>query len=98
VVANVARPTAARTHPLGWGNGAIRGQGILLEFESARLDLATGHSADASTPDQSFAAHFGKPTTIMVARSAGPMNRTTTVSFKPQSTTANSNEHGARPG
>jgi parallel beta-helix repeat protein len=81
VVAKVSKPNAARVQPLGWGDGSIRGAGMFLEFESGRLDLGTGWCADASTPDQSYADHFGKPTIIMAARSPGPMHRSTQISF-----------------
>jgi len=67
VVAKVSEPKAVRAQPLGWGDGSIRGAGMFLEFESGRLDLGTGCCADASTPDQSYADHFGKPTIIMAA-------------------------------
>jgi hypothetical protein len=81
LVAKVARSQRLHVQPLGWGNGAVAGQGMFLEFQANRLDLATGYSADASTPDGAYAAHFDKPAIVMCAKSAGPMNGTTHVTL-----------------
>lgn len=81
-VAKIARPEAGRAHPLGWGDGgAGAGAGMILELEAGRLDLATGFSADATTPDGVYADHFGKPTIIVCTKSPGPMGSTTRISF-----------------
>jgi hypothetical protein len=82
LVAKLSKPKAERTHPLGWGDGSKRGGGMILEFEAGRLDLATGWSSDASTPDQSFTSHFGQPTLLTCVKSPGPMNSTSRISYK----------------
>ena len=81
LVAKVLKPKAERVHPLGWGDGSRRGEGMFLEFEAGRLDLGTGWNADASTPDQSYAEHFGKPAILTCVKSPGEMNRSTRMGF-----------------
>lgn len=76
--------TSERTHvqATGWGNGGIRtGTGMFVEFQAGRVDLGTGFSADVTTPAEAYATHFGKPTVIMCAKSAGSLDRTAQITF-----------------
>src|SRR6185295_14775532 len=80
--AKIADTAKEPVQPLGWGNARVSaGRGMLLEFESGRLDVATGFSADASTSNKSYEAHFGKPTIVTCSKTAGPLSATVQVAY-----------------